>query len=93
MLVDGLRMDKKARRDSEFTLEMDGKSEIQPIAEVTSLLSHLPESQRKAVELRYVDEKTFEEIAQILNTTSINARKIISRAVAKLKSFAEQKGD
>jgi RNA polymerase sigma-70 factor (ECF subfamily) len=88
VLVDGLRADKKAKRDAEHTSETTANDEQQPVAEVTSLLSRLPESQRKAVELRYVDEKTFEEIAATLDTTSQNARKIVSRAVAKLKAFA-----
>jgi RNA polymerase sigma-70 factor, ECF subfamily len=93
VLVDGLRTDKKARRDSEFTSEPNGIVGTPAMAEVTRLFSHLPESQRKALELRYVDEKTFEEIAASLDTTSSNARKIVSRAVTKLKSFAAQKGE
>lgn len=92
VLVDGLRSDKKAKRDSEYSQE-SSSSEVKPsVAEVSDLLARLPDSQRKAVELRYVDEKTFEEIAATLDTTSQNARKIVSRAVAKLKSFS-MKGD
>lgn len=86
VLVDGLRVDKKANRDSEH--QSDGYSQEISLAEVTNLLSRLPEGQRQAVEMRYVDEKTFEEIAASLDTTSQNARKIVSRAVAKLKAFA-----
>jgi len=87
VLVDGLRVDKKARRDSELA-NTEIVDEKRSIAEVTELLARLPENQREAIELRYVDEKTFEEIAIKLETTSENARKIVSRAVAKLKSFA-----
>lgn len=97
VLVDGYRADKKAKRDLEFTveppLELSESAIGRTVVEVADLYAQLPDSQRKAIELRYVDEKTFEEIAAALNTTSINARKIVSRAVAKLKSFAEQKGE
>jgi RNA polymerase sigma-70 factor (ECF subfamily) len=90
VLVDGLRVDKKAKRDTEYqTEELD---ETRSVVEVTSLISRLTENQRQAIEMRYVDEKTFEEIAASLETTSENARKIVSRAVTKLKSFVD-KGD
>ena len=93
VLVDGLRSDKKTSRDSEMSIGNETSESAKSVAEVTNLLARLPESQRKAIELRYVDEKTFEEIAESLDTTSQNARKIVSRAVAKLKSFARAKGD
>lgn len=93
VLVDGLRTDKKAKRDLEFVIEPMVAGSERTVAEVTDLLAHLPQDQRKAIELRYVDEKTFEEIAASLDTTSQNARKIVSRAVAKLKTFASQKGE
>jgi RNA polymerase sigma-70 factor (ECF subfamily) len=89
VLIDGLRSEQRAKRDAEFVAE-----EIESLPsggpEVASLLQRLPESQRKAVELRYVDEKTFKEIAAALETSSQNARKIISRAIASLRSFASE---
>jgi RNA polymerase sigma-70 factor (ECF subfamily) len=89
VLIDGLRADKRAKRDAEFVCE---ESDTAPMTtpEIAGLLSRLPENQRHAVELRFVDEKTFEEVAETLNTTSQNARKIISRAVSKLKGFASE---
>lgn len=92
VLIDGLRVDQRAKRDSEFPSDLATSEQRHSIGEVASLLGRLPENQRKAIELRYIDEKTFEEIASTLETSSDNARKIISRAVAKLKSFAA-KGD
>jgi RNA polymerase sigma factor (sigma-70 family) len=89
VLLDGLRSDKRAKREIDFTSqEVEAVQSEGP--EVASLLSRLSESQRKAVELRYVDEKTFEEVAATLQTTSQNARKIISRAIAKVKGFASE---
>jgi len=92
VLVDGLRVDQRARRDAEYSAETASSEDQRSIGDVASLMNRLPESQRRAIELRYIDEKTFEEIAASLETSSDNARKIVSRAVTKLKSFAE-KGD
>jgi RNA polymerase sigma-70 factor (ECF subfamily) len=89
VLVDGLRSDKRARRDAEFVQD-EIESVPRGITEVAAMLGRLPENQRKAIELRYVDEKTFEEVAATLETSSQNARKIISRALAKLKGFASE---
>jgi RNA polymerase sigma-70 factor (ECF subfamily) len=88
VLIDGLRIDKRAKRDAENSFVVESLEVHRSFGEVASLMGRLPENQRRAVELRYVDEKTFEEIADSLKTSSKNARKIVSRAVAKLKSFA-----
>jgi RNA polymerase sigma-70 factor (ECF subfamily) len=91
-LVDGLRVDKKASRDSEYTAPTESPDE-RSVKDIATLLARLPENQRNAVELRYMDEKTFEQIAESLNTSSQNARKIVSRAVAKLKNLVNGSGE
>lgn len=48
--------------------------------------SPLTEQQRKALELRYIQEQSFEQIAQALNIKATNARKIISRALKALRA-------
>jgi RNA polymerase sigma-70 factor (ECF subfamily) len=50
-------------------------------------LAQLPSAQRVAIQMRYVDESTFEEIASVLKTSPVNARQLISRAVKKLKEL------
>jgi RNA polymerase sigma-70 factor (ECF subfamily) len=47
----------------------------------------LNEKQRKAVELRYGEDFSFDEIAQRLETTSANARQLVSRALRKLRKL------
>jgi RNA polymerase sigma factor (sigma-70 family) len=89
VLIDGLRADKRAKRDAEFKHE-EADNAPATLPEITTWLNRLPESQRYAVELRFINEKTFEEVAATLNTSSQNARKIISRAVSKLKGFASE---
>lgn len=48
-------------------------------------LSSLNDKEKAAVDLRYFAEKEFSEIAEALGLTETNVRKIISRAVQKLK--------
>lgn len=48
-------------------------------------LSGLSDLQKQAVELRYVRDFSFEQIAERLDTTSGNARKLVSRAIRNLR--------
>lgn len=50
-------------------------------------LERLPEIQRRAVELRYQKEYSFEEIAASLETSPANARQLISRALRSLRGL------
>lgn len=49
----------------------------------------LDEKSKEVLILRFSDGMDFEEIAQKLNTNSVNARKLVSRALKTLKSFLE----
>lgn len=52
----------------------------------------LNSSQKEALALRYQEDLSFEDIAQRLQTTPVNVRQLISRALKKLRSFADRKG-
>jgi RNA polymerase sigma-70 factor (ECF subfamily) len=52
-------------------------------------LKALPEIQRQAVELRYVHDLSFDDIAARLETTSANSRQLVSRAVKKLRKIMQ----
>ncbi|HEY8278465.1 MAG TPA: sigma-70 family RNA polymerase sigma factor [Bdellovibrionota bacterium] len=54
-------------------------------------LGALPLSQRRAVELRYGEEFSFEQIAAQLETSPANARKLVSRAVQFLRGSHAEK--
>ncbi len=54
------------------------------------MIQNLPETQKQALHLRYVDDKTFEEIAHALQTTTLNARQLISRGIKRLKVLMKQ---
>ena len=93
-MIDGLR--KEGRKREILDLDLDQYSS--PTEEATPsnsslapLLDVLPESQQVALQMRYVDEKTFDEIADRLKTSPLNVRQLISRGVKRLKQKA--KGD
>jgi RNA polymerase sigma factor (sigma-70 family) len=47
----------------------------------------LPTNQKKAMELRYRNEFSFEQIAASLDTTPANARQLVSRAIRSLRGL------
>jgi RNA polymerase sigma-70 factor (ECF subfamily) len=50
-------------------------------------LESLNEKAKKVMELRYFEEKSFEEIADLINTSSTNIRQIISRSLKFLRHY------
>jgi RNA polymerase sigma-70 factor (ECF subfamily) len=55
--------------------------------DLSAALSGLPHIQRRAIELRYMNEWSFEKIAEEMNTTPENTRQIVSRGIKKIRSF------
>ncbi|MEW6058414.1 MAG: sigma-70 family RNA polymerase sigma factor [Bdellovibrionota bacterium] len=49
-------------------------------------LTSLPEAQRKALELRYGQDLSFEEISKRLETSQANVRQLVSRAIKRLRA-------
>lgn len=93
VLVDGLRKVSRKKEVYDFNFdqlaakeiaETDGHLAIRP------LIGTLPNNQQVAVQMRYLDEKTFEEIAEHLKTSPMNVRQIISRAVKNLKRIVSE---
>ncbi len=54
-------------------------------------LSILPDPQRRALKLRYLDDWTFEKIAKEFDTTPQNVRQLISRGLRKVRSTLNKK--
>lgn len=59
--------------------------------QLEAALSVLPATQKRALQLRYLDDWTFEKIAKEFETTPQNARQLISRGLRKVKSVLEKK--
>lgn len=79
------------RREQELPDDLVGSTEpaITEAPEVP--LSTLNKTQRAAVEMRYLHEKDFNEIAASLQISETNARQLISRAVRRLRGLMEGK--
>lgn len=85
-MVDMLR--KKKKSDVESSLDYDiGMTEEDSKVDITPYLSKLPSVQKTALEMRFLEEKTFEEIAILLKTSSPNVRQIISRGIKRVKQM------
>ncbi len=54
---------------------------------VNEALSRLPERRQIAVRLRIQEEMTHAEIGEVLGTTTDNAKKLVTRAIAELRVF------
>lgn len=52
-----------------------------------NLLNQLPTSQKDAINLRVLNDETFDEIAIKLSTTPDNARQLVSRGLKKLRDL------
>lgn len=89
-LVDFVRLNEsKIAKGSVAELDLPSES-AEPDAtwtdDLTAALETLPAPQRRAIELRYLSEWTFEKIAADMKTSPINARQLISRGIKKLRS-------
>lgn len=58
-----------------------------PEYDLSTALSSLPTNQRRAIELRYMNEWSFEKIAEEMKTTPENSRQIVSRGIKKIRSL------
>lgn len=89
-LTDELRKKRETLelKEEMFIPETENTSHV----DLESAMQALNPRYQKVLEMRYVDDLDFDEIATKLNTTSQNIRKIVSRAVQDLKSkFVEGK--
>jgi RNA polymerase sigma-70 factor (ECF subfamily) len=90
VLIDGLRREKTNNLRSETDLdqiEAPEKSVDSEIGNLVVQIEQLPSTQVTAIKMRYLEEKTFEEIAETLSTSAVNVRQIISRGIKRLKEI------
>ncbi len=92
VMIDELRKDKSSKFVDDFDLEkieQPIKSENENFGHALKKINELPQSQKVALQMRYVDDHTFEEIALSLKTSPLNVRQLISRGVKRLKELIE----
>lgn len=67
-------------------LLIDKEERIKLLTRIKEMLYCLTSRQREAIYLRYMQELSYEEIAEILNITAKGSRKLVSRAMIELKN-------
>lgn len=87
-LIDSIRKNKNEKMQTEFTEVLHATTELAPNRPELGVVLHgLPLPQKQAVELRYLEDKTFAEIALVLKTSPLNARQLVSRGLKRLRNF------
>src|SRR5215212_1789109 len=82
------RHERRAAEMAKTVWEDDAESQWpQYEGDLDAALASLRDGDRKAVMLRFYEHKSFDEIAVILGTAEEAARKRVSRAVEKLRSY------
>lgn len=85
----------KNSNSSEF-FDLSGELSIPEFGntdELKDILSLLPENQKRAIELRYLSDWSFERIAKEIETSPQNVRQLISRGLKRIKASVGEKGD
>ena len=57
--------------------------------DLSQILEILPQNQKRAIELRYLRDWTFEKIASDMKTSETNVRQMISRGLKKIRGWNE----
>ena len=63
------------------------------VTDAIGMIDRLPDIQKQAIELRYVNDQTFEQIAESLNVKPSNARQIVSRGIKRLRELMGDGGN
>ncbi|MDO3378863.1 RNA polymerase sigma factor [Geoalkalibacter halelectricus] len=95
-LIDHLRKNQSVSRHLTFTDDAgvdvaDPRTQRLPIGDALAELSSLSPGQRQVLELRFDQDLSFEDIALQLQTSSGNARQLVSRAVRRLRKILSGK--
>lgn len=77
------RVSEETKETLEFAAPAHGSTWTENLVEA---LQSLPARERRAIELRYQSDWTFEQIASEMKTSQVNVRQIISRGIRKLRS-------
>ncbi len=95
VMIDEIRKNKKVITIDNYDLEQipEELEKTRPqFDQVVENLATLPSQQKSALEMRYIDDKTFEQIAESLKVSPINVRQIISRGIKRLRELVSEGG-
>jgi RNA polymerase sigma-70 factor (ECF subfamily) len=97
ILFDHFKKAETQTRQNSFTQDLieltaeNGLADFGSIDQLDKAIDVLPDIQKRALKLRYLDDWTFAKIAKEFETTPQNARQLISRGLRKVKSALERK--
>lgn len=95
VMIDELRRNSKIQTVDNYDLEKipeELEKTIPQFELASEALEHLPQQQKAAIEMRYINDQTFEQIAERLKVSPTNARQIISRGIKRLKELVSEGG-
>lgn len=83
----GLQVPLLSDDDAARVIELSGLGDLR--ATLAEELARLPEATQRALQLRVVEERSYDEVAQLLGTTEVNARARVSRGLLALAAALE----
>lgn len=89
VFVDFVRLNETKVSKNSFETEistLEAAPDLSWSEEAAHALGALPNSQRRAMELRYLGGWSFEQIAREMSTTPMNVRQMISRSLRRIRS-------
>ena len=86
-MIDALRAKRLEEVTEPEVLDSIAAPEIENSTNRPIDLEGLAPLQKVAIDLRYGEEKSFEEIAKVLRTSPSNARQLVSRGVRALRTL------
>lgn len=95
VMIDELRKNSKIQTVDNYDLDKipdELEKTVPQFEQAINSLEQLPEQQKTAIEMRYVNDQTFEQIAEALKVSPNNARKIISRGIKRLRELVGEGG-
>ena len=87
-VIDAARRDSRSNEvfEEEQTIAVDSSmTASENLVQLNEIMRRLPAREQRALSLRFIQGFSFEEIAAKLTTTSVNVRKITSRAIGQLR--------
>ena len=95
VMMDELRKNKDIPISDNYDLDKlptPEESSLDNSAKATEALNKLPDQQKTALQMRYMNDDTFDEIAERLSVSPVNARQIISRGLKRLRQLIGEEG-
>ncbi len=91
-MIDDLRKDKKSKLIDDFDIDKISALSNEPTFDsgAAELIQSLLNQHKAVLQMRYIDDKTFEEIALSLKISPMNVRQILSPGIKRLEGLMNE---